>query len=83
MVNDLNRESLERTLSEASVRSNYYHFGGYVEGRVCLQSENGGWSVYYAERGHRNVEKWFRSESDACEYLLKLAMEDGTSRQQR
>jgi hypothetical protein len=81
MVDDLDRESLERELTEASIRPSYYHFGGYVEDRVCLHQENGGWSVYYAERGNRNVEKWFRSESDACAYLLELALADETSRQ--
>jgi hypothetical protein len=45
-----------------------------------LEIEEGGWCVYYAERGLRSGEKHFETEHDACESMAQSLLADRTNR---
>lgn len=40
----------------------------------------GGWSVYYPERGERVAETFFDTEDEACSFMLLKLVEDATTR---
>lgn len=47
----------------------------------CLERTPDGWLFYYRERGHRNFEHLFSSESEANEFFLKEVLQDPTTRE--
>ncbi|NJN48407.1 MAG: hypothetical protein HC808_20250 [Candidatus Competibacteraceae bacterium] len=44
--------------------------------RYVLLQEKSSWVVFYAERGIRNDERWFKTENEACQYFVKLLISD-------
>ena len=60
-------EALEMVISKRYSRK-MYNIGGYQEAAICLQSDNGGWSVYNGERGNRYAE-------NKCDTVLKACLE--------
>lgn len=78
----MNTTKLRELLQELRVAESAYSLaGGTPNERYVLSSEpNGGWEVYYSEKGLKTSRKNFRSESDACEYLFKLLESDPTTR---
>jgi len=78
------RAELERRLDEAGVSSATYDLTG-TACEECLRLERtaDGWIVYYAERGLRTGERYFRTESEACEYVASELLRDPTTRQHR
>ena len=57
-----------RQLLEKRYPSSVYSLDGYQECAVCIQSENGYWTVYSAERGNRYDEV-------ICDTVLKACLE--------
>ena len=78
----MNRQELLLRLKEAKINPNSYSLEGGSTGEEYVLSDEGygKWAVYYSERGERNDEKIFRSESEACEELYRWIMNDPTTR---
>lgn len=78
----MNRQELLLRLKEAEINPNSFCLeGGSPGDRYVLSDEGyGKWAVYYSERGERNDEKVFKSESDACAELYNWIMADPTTR---
>ncbi len=52
-----------------------------VEGAFCLKKEdNGTWSVILVDRGEWCINESFKSENEACRFLLKRLLMDPTTR---
>jgi len=69
----MNRKKLKQKLDELGVRDTSYSLvGDLLPGRMVLYNSYHEWQVFlFDERGNRDQEKNFTSESEACEYLLK------------
>lgn len=78
----MNARELESVLRDNNVSPEAYCLtGGHPEDRYVLSPEpSGKWAVYYSERGERNQERFFDSEDSACRYLLRIILEDSTTR---
>lgn len=48
----------------------------YETEKYCLVKEGQLWEVYYSERGTKGSLMQFRSEDEACRYLIKLLEQD-------
>ena len=46
---------------------------GYSEDRVCVEEEDGTWSVYIGSKGQKSLKKDFVSVVDACIYIIVLS----------
>ena len=71
---------LRAELERRNIPTFAYSIGRDENETFCLVSEPDGWHVYYSERGHRNLETVFSSESAACDELLRLVTNDGAVR---
>jgi hypothetical protein len=54
--------------------------GGLPPERFVLAIVDGGWSVYYSERGERVGEMFFDTEDEACSFMLLKVVGDPTTR---
>jgi hypothetical protein len=71
----MNRMQLLSVLDEKGVPSSYYSIKGAKEDRVCLDSKEGKWVVFYIERGNKDILGEFDTEDEACAFMLdKLTM---------
>jgi hypothetical protein len=72
---------LRDTLDRAGIRPRAYDFDSSNRDEVyCLEETQGGWVVYYRERGIRRDEQLFSSEDEACKHILALLVRDPTTR---
>lgn len=71
--------TLRRVLIDIGVRPDVFTSDPSQDEAYVLVDE-GGWCVFYSERGQRTNEQLFDSESDACEYLLSVIARDPTTR---
>lgn len=69
----MDRNELKKKLDELKVRSTQYSLDGeLLPDRIVLYQSYDDWNVFYFdERGNRDSEKTFNSESDACFYIYK------------
>jgi hypothetical protein len=77
----MNRKELKKTLDEMNINPVTYNLEG-VDTSDCyvLSKEvDGFWSVYCTERGILRYKKIFENESEACEHLLELVLNDSTT----
>lgn len=76
----MNKLELIKKLKEKGILESAYSLNGGLPGDKYVLSDDGYgvWSVYYSERGERIGEKNFKSESEACTYLLKKLLSDPT-----
>jgi hypothetical protein len=73
---------LQTVLDRHGIRRDSYSLtGGCPNESYCIERCAGGWAVYYSERGKRNDERWFASESEACDHLAELLIDDPTARE--
>ena len=79
----VNREELRRALEREGVRPTAYSLDPdrLSDDLYCMAITNGGWSVWFAERGERRDEVLFEAEDEACDELLLRVMSDPTTRQ--
>jgi hypothetical protein len=54
--------------------------GGVPSERYVLSVADGGWIVYYSERGERTDIRAFETEDEACAHLFELLLRDPTTR---
>jgi hypothetical protein len=77
----MNRSELvEATQREGIVERAYSLEGGLPAETYVLALEEGGWCVYYSERGMRRDEVHFDTEHEACDELLMRLVNDPTTR---
>lgn len=78
----MNRADLRRLAAAEGIRDSAYSLdGGLPPEKYVLAIEDGGWSVYYSERGSRVGERLFETEDEACSDLLLRLVEDPTTRE--
>lgn len=78
----MNRSDLVSAAQREGIRASAYSLdGGLPPERYVLALGEGGWSVYYSERGLRREEHHFDTEDEACSYLLLRLVEDPTTRE--
>ncbi|MFI2363055.1 hypothetical protein [Promicromonospora sp. NPDC019610] len=75
-INELRADLQRRQVPELA-----YSIGRDENESYCLIRERDGWHIYYSERGNRNAETVFASESAACEELLRWLLNDRTVRE--
>ena len=83
MGNDLyvNRNALQALLRGEGVRPDAYVLDGTVRDEaMCMQPAEGGWTIFYSERGQRTGERWFETEDEACDFLAQRLLADGGNR---
>jgi hypothetical protein len=68
---------LSAAFRRLSVPDSAYSIGHDSNEAYCLIEERDGWHVYYSERGHRNAEQIFASESSAAAELMRRLLADG------
>jgi hypothetical protein len=69
-------EELDLALKQLNVPARAYSLGVDQNEKHCIVRDGDWWHVYYSERGHRNSEKTFSDESNACDALLLLLLGD-------
>ncbi|MQB02342.1 MAG: hypothetical protein GEU78_19310 [Actinobacteria bacterium] len=77
----MDRYQLRNFLDREGISRNAYAFGrpGRDEQSVLSPIE-GGWTVYYWERGLKTSVKEFETEDEACRYLFDILVRDPTAR---
>jgi hypothetical protein len=79
----MNRTTLKELLDAENVDPAAYSLeGGMPFEAYVLNRSASAWVVFYSERGLRSGEVEFRTEGEACEYLLTLVLHDPTTRRQ-
>lgn len=43
---------------------------GRNDERFCIVTDNGKWNVFYADHGHRTIDKYFDTEDEALRFML-------------
>lgn len=80
----MNREVLQRRAAAEGIRSTAYSLeGGLPPETYVLAIVEGGWSVYYSERGFRVGERLYETEDEACSDLLLRLVQDPSTRAAR
>jgi len=78
----VNRTDLRHAADREGIRTASYSLeGGLPPEKYVLALEEGGWSVYYSERGRRAGLNFFDTEDEACDYLFNLLIKDPTTRE--
>jgi hypothetical protein len=81
----VNRQSLVELLNAERVRPDVYSVDSppplRVDERLVMEIVEGGWAVYYAERGGRTGERRFDTEDEACRFMLDRLLADSGNRQ--
>ena len=64
---------LELILKTKNIPCDMYSIlkGGFPRESYCLVQNVNNWEVYYSERGTKRGVKYFNTEDEACDYLLK------------
>ncbi|KIO76716.1 hypothetical protein TH53_13660 [Pedobacter lusitanus] len=72
----MNKEELKQKLVELNIKSEFYSLDGEsLPDRIVMSQNYDKWDVFYFdERGNRDGEKIFSSESVACNYVYDLLM---------
>lgn len=77
----MTREELQLRLNEEGISPGAYDlFGKNSDNVYCMEKTPSGWLVYFRERGLRDWEHLFPSESEACEFLLREIQRDPGAR---
>jgi hypothetical protein len=77
----MNVQELHAALRKENIRDDAYDLrGGHLSETYTLGESYGTWFVYYSERGLETARKEFATETEACEYFLKLLRKDRTTR---
>jgi hypothetical protein len=78
----MDRNHLRELARQERIRDDAYSFeGGLPLEQLVLAIEDGGWCVYYSERGLRSGLRHFETEDEACTYMLDLLLRDPTNRE--
>jgi hypothetical protein len=77
----MDRFELRLILARENIDPRVYTLdGGLPVERLCMEQREGGWVVYYSERGLRTGEQVFGTEDEACRNVLNQLRSDPTTR---
>lgn len=77
----MNRKDVVGALEKAGVDPRFYSVSGSCgDEQYCLKETEKGFVVFYSERGFRNEERFFETESEACEYFVPWVLKDRSIR---
>lgn len=77
----MTRARLGALLDDENVsRDSYELHGGRADEALVLEERGGAWIVYYAERGLRSGERTFRTQDEACRFMLDMLLRDPSTR---
>ena len=79
----MNRIELQESLQRECIQDHCYSLEAKSfdpDEALCLRQENGEWFVYYSERGLQTGKKAFKSEADACLFMLESLRSDPTTK---
>lgn len=76
----MNTEKLRGILDGFGIGSDIVQFGGLPNEAFVIEPHNGGWRIFYSERGIRTGESWFEQESEAVDAFLALLASDSSLR---
>lgn len=72
----MTKAQLLSTLIRKNISRSYYSLeGGLPNEKLCIDYENEKWIAHYSEHGIKTGIKYFESEDDACDYLLRAIEE--------
>jgi hypothetical protein len=72
---------LKEALNKLKISTSAYHLHGPGTGEgYCIEHGPSGWSVYYHERGSKNIIEVFENEDVACDFFIKTLLDDPTTR---
>ena len=76
----MKKQDLAKKLNEKNIRVDSFSLeGGLPNEAYCLNKTKDCWEVYYSERGRKTGLKKFTNESDACQYLYEVLVDQFTS----
>ena len=82
ILTNVNRSELVEAANRERIRPSAYSLnGGLPAEQYVLALGEGGWSVYYSERGERTGQAHFETEHEACDHLLLTLVSDPTTRE--
>lgn len=69
----MNKIQLHKILQEAGVSNQLYNLleTGRDDERLCLVKKENKWQVFYEERGVKTTNKFFDTESEACQFIYE------------
>lgn len=78
----MNIQQLTAALDCEGIDPRFISLSGAVqdESYVLEQDPKAGWWVYYSERGERSGERFFATESGACDYLHDRLVQNPATR---
>jgi hypothetical protein len=77
----VNRADLRTAAEREGIKPSAYRLdGGMPDECYVLGVAEGGWTVYYSERGRRIDETLYDTEDEACSSLLLRLVADPTTR---
>lgn len=77
----MDRRTLRDLLDKEGIDRLAYDLDGRAEDDTyVLESSEGGWAVFFSERGLRTTETRFDTEDEACGHLFALLLRDRTTR---
>lgn len=77
----VNRSELVEAAHREGILDTAYSFeGGPSDEKYVLELEEGGWCLYFSERGGRVDEVHFDNEHEACDELFMRLVADPTTR---
>lgn len=66
----MDTEQLRVIVENLGAYPHHVQFGGLPNEALVIEPHDGGWRVFYSERGRRSDEAWHPIESDAVDDLL-------------
>ncbi len=80
----MNRDRLRELAAAEHIREDAYSLeGGLPLERLVLSITEGGWAVYYSERGERVGLVNFQTEDEACSYSFEQLLRDSSNRERQ
>lgn len=75
----MNKNELKNNLQKLNINPGFYSLEGeLLPDRIVLFNSYSKWHVFYFdERGNRNNEKFFDSESEACNFIYSEFIRNG------
>lgn len=65
----MNKKELKKFFKEHLVPKKLYSLKGNHKNRICMESSNGGWDVYFSDNKNKVGLMHFSSEKEACETM--------------
>lgn len=72
----MNRMVLLKNLNLVGINKNRYSINGPCEMKICIENNSSYWDVYFLEKGIKTLHKSFLNESDACDYMYHLLLNE-------